>query len=422
MIHRMARRYGRQIIPENTQLEASRELCETASNVVVTFKKNKLRRLVFDKRDANFERELVELAHDALGIIMLHRPSSATWDLDLQELGKVCDTNGKHDDASRFYELHIMIKGATASTSQEHIRLGIARRQTEEFLDSDTSSEVSGLEVQFHEALKTADDDATLQELKSLNRGQGNPEKELEILRKIIEKQEKYLGPMHRSTLDSIQELSQRLVDQGFFYQAVSPLRRLYISYGQILSPDHPSVARVLDMLTSVSISLGKLGDAETFCKEAISIHEKCLGTEHLSTLKGWAQLASIYHLQGRYLEAQKLFVDAIGGLVRMLGPPHPDVLRIQRDYAQTLITLGKTQNARELRDQGLDILVNVLEHMEAHLDVHHMNTRRKVASLLCREIEGDMTIQEGDSLWERAKSLEDKYVLESNGGMNLLR
>lgn len=413
-VHRLVRDCGRRMLSADLQSDARREVCETASYVAVALKQT-VARFLGPANDgiASFEKELVELSVDALSIIRSHWTSSLEWMVNLEELGKVCQALGRFSDATKFYELHLKRnKGPEASISRVKVRLALTRRHTGERLETATNSEDKSLGAQFQEAVEAALDEESLQDLKSLNREQDNPGQELGVLRMIIEAQEERLGPMSSSTLKSIQEIFYLLAEQGFLDEAEAKLRRILISYHKLHGAHHPNTTRIAEQLAKICALLGKLDEAEAICNDAIHDYETRLGRDHASTQRCLAQLAFTYYLQGRYDDAESLFVRAIDTLTRMAGPYHPDVLQIQHNYALDLMKLGRTRESQQL-------LVDVLRNMETQPETCRINARWRTAIQLFQEIEGDSTVREGDKLWKMGRHLEDKYGLESNGGMD---
>ncbi|CAO2658489.1 Nn.00g062120.m01.CDS01 [Neocucurbitaria sp. VM-36] len=415
LVRHFVRDYGQRLLLTNRQVDACRELCETASYVAVGRKQTLARYLgPANNGPYTFEKELFDLTVDALSMILLHRPSSLGWTVNLEELGKVCQAHGRFSEAAKFYELYVVDnKGPETLTSRTKLRLAITRRHSKQHSRISTNSKDKSLNIQFQEAVKAASDDESMQDLKCINREQDDPEQKLEVLRMIIEAQEDRSGPLSSSTLESIEEISHRLIDQGFLDEAEARLRRVLISYQKLRGTHHKSTAQVAEQLASICASLYKLDEAEAFCKSAIQNYETRLPRDHPSTQKCLAQLAFINYLRGNYVDAEPLFINAIDILTKVIGHNHPDVLRIQHNYALDMMKLGKIRQSQEL-------LKDVLLRMEAHQEIYTMNTRRRTAIKLFEIIERDSTLGEGDELWEMARSLEENYGLESNSGLDI--
>ena len=75
---------------------------------------------------------------------------------------------------------------------------------------------------------------------------------------------------------------------------------------------------------------------AEQFAKQSVDDARCVLGEEHPSTLASMANLASTYWNQGRWKEAEELFVRVMETSLRVLGEEHPDTLTSMNNLAHT--------------------------------------------------------------------------------------
>ena len=73
----------------------------------------------------------------------------------------------------------------------------------------------------------------------------------------------------------------------------------------------------------------GKLREAEDMYVRALVGTEKALGPEHTSTLDTVDNLALIYRDQGKLREAEDLHLRALAGYEKALGPEHTRTLDI---------------------------------------------------------------------------------------------
>jgi|SRR5687767_3858741 Tetratricopeptide repeat/SEC-C motif len=60
----------------------------------------------------------------------------------------------------------------------------------------------------------------------------------------------------------------------------------------------------------------------------------------------GLSNLAKLYHVQGRYAEAEPLLRRVLAIRERALGPDHPDTTDIRKSYAVLLKTIERTAEA----------------------------------------------------------------------------
>ena len=71
----------------------------------------------------------------------------------------------------------------------------------------------------------------------------------------------------------------------------------------------------------------GKLGEAEKMYVRALQGYEKALGPDHTSTLHTVNNLGLLYSDQGKLAEAEKMYVRALQGYEKALGPDHTSTL-----------------------------------------------------------------------------------------------
>jgi tetratricopeptide (TPR) repeat protein len=59
--------------------------------------------------------------------------------------------------------------------------------------------------------------------------------------------------------------------------------------------------------------------------------------------------LASLYHTEGKYTEAEPLFKRSLAIREKILGPEHPDVAAVCENMAKFYRKIGKTKEAEKL-------------------------------------------------------------------------
>jgi Tfp pilus assembly protein PilF len=70
------------------------------------------------------------------------------------------------------------------------------------------------------------------------------------------------------------------------------------------------------------------------------------LGKEHPDVACGWQNLATLYHVQNKHVEAENAYRVAIGICSQALGPEHPTTARLNRNYANLLHNMNKIREA----------------------------------------------------------------------------
>ena len=75
---------------------------------------------------------------------------------------------------------------------------------------------------------------------------------------------------------------------------------------------------------------------------EVMETRRRVLGEEHPSTLTSMGNLASTYRNQGRWTEAEKLFVQVMETRKKKLGADHPSTLTSMANLASTYRNQGR--------------------------------------------------------------------------------
>jgi tetratricopeptide (TPR) repeat protein len=107
------------------------------------------------------------------------------------------------------------------------------------------------------------------------------------------------------------------------------------------------------------------------------SLSQVCedLNDEGLFELLSWHVIAEVYHNEGRWKEAEELFVQVVETSLRVLGQEHPDTLASMNNLASTYWNQGRLKEAEELE-------VQVMETRKRVLGQEHPSTLTSMANL----------------------------------------
>ncbi|KAK3326908.1 hypothetical protein B0H66DRAFT_530896 [Apodospora peruviana] len=119
----------------------------------------------------------------------------------------------------------------------------------------------------------------------------------------------------------------------------------------------------------------GRWSEAEKLFMQVMETRKTKLGADHPSTLTSMANLASTYRNQGRWEEAEKLFVQVMETRKTKLGVDHPDTLTSMANLASTFWNQGRWEEAEKL-------FVQVMETRKTKLGVDHPDTLTSMANL----------------------------------------
>jgi tetratricopeptide (TPR) repeat protein len=164
---------------------------------------------------------------------------------------------------------------------------------------------------------------------------------------------EQVLGPAHPETAQSLNNLAGVYYDQRKLAQAVPLMERALIINEQVYGSEHPDVATNLHNLAGLYQAQGRLAQAESLLKRALSIREQALGPAHPVTANSLNNLASLYQKQGKLVEAVLL----LERVLLILEPDHPNTAIVLNNLAILYQDQGKLAEAEPLLERALAIV-----------------------------------------------------------------
>ncbi|BBD59672.1 hypothetical protein NIES2109_24610 [Nostoc sp. HK-01] len=127
-------------------------------------------------------------------------------------------------------------------------------------------------------------------------------------------------------------------------------------------------LASSLNNLALLYESQGRYSEAEPLYIQALSLYRKLLGEEHSDIATSLNNLAALYESQGRYSEAEPLYIKALALTRKLLGEEHPDIATSLNNLAALYDSQGRYSEAEPLYIQALALWRKLLG--EEHPDV----------------------------------------------------
>ncbi|WP_218080811.1 tetratricopeptide repeat-containing protein [Anthocerotibacter panamensis] len=140
-----------------------------------------------------------------------------------------------------------------------------------------------------------------------------------------------------------------------------------YFQKAIALDEESSTLAANLNNLANLYSSQGRYDEAEPLYVQALALYRKLLGEEHPDVASSLNNLAGLYYSQGRYDEAEPLLQQALR-LVRKLGEEHPKVAISLNNLAGLYYSQGRYDEAEPLYVQALGLRRKLLG--EEHPDV----------------------------------------------------
>jgi tetratricopeptide (TPR) repeat protein len=119
----------------------------------------------------------------------------------------------------------------------------------------------------------------------------------------------------------------------------------------------------------------GRWDEAEELFIQVMETRKRVLGQEHPDTLTSMANLASTYRKQGRWKEAEELQMQELYICLRVLGQEHPDTLKSMENLAWIL-------KSQDRYNESLELMVTCVRLWEKILGVDHPYIVSSLATL----------------------------------------
>ena len=125
---------------------------------------------------------------------------------------------------------------------------------------------------------------------------------------------------------------------------------------GQLKVVNSPELAISLARIANLYFDQGRYSEAEPLYLRSLSICEQRLGADHPDTAGSLNNLASLYKSQGRYSEAEPLYLRSLLISERQLGADHPYTADRLNNLASLYKSQGRYSEAEPLYLRSLQI------------------------------------------------------------------
>jgi Domain of unknown function (DUF4062)/Tetratricopeptide repeat/NB-ARC domain len=162
----------------------------------------------------------------------------------------------------------------------------------------------------------------------------------------LVADQERILGPDHRDTLTSRNNLAAAYRAAGRAAEAIPLDERTLADSERILGPDHRDTMTSRGNLATAYRAAGRAAEAIVLHERTLADRERILGPDHPRTLQSRNNLGLAYMDAGRAAEAIPLFEHTLADLERILGPDHPNTLISRNNLALAYEAVGRDAEA----------------------------------------------------------------------------
>jgi tetratricopeptide (TPR) repeat protein len=198
------------------------------------------------------------------------------------------------------------------------------------------------------------------------------------LVHRALRKQLQVQGRLQEWTHRTITQLLRVFPDDNHNnrskWRRLLPHAQYALSHSQI-NGDEKGKLHLASKCAGTLYSDGRYEEAEELFVQVMETRKTKLGADHPDTLTSMANLASTYRNQGRWDDAEKLFVQVIETRKTKLGADHPSTLTSMANLASTYTNQGRWDDAEKL-------FVQVMETSRTKLGADHPFTLTSMANL----------------------------------------
>lgn len=206
---------------------------------------------------------------------------------------------------------------------------------------------------------------AALQQVAILHNIRGEPEKSLDVYRRVLASALDLFGPDDLMVAYAQNGVGNQLEALGRLDEARHAYERVVAILGTIYPEGDPRVATALNNLALVLEQLADFDAAEAMHERALAMRRAALGDAHPDVGQSLDNLAILHMITGHYGEAEAEWREALDVYERSLGSAHPEVANVSQNLALLMLDGGDFLEARRLQERALAI------RRQAFGDVH---------------------------------------------------
>jgi len=210
-----------------------------------------------------------------------------------------------------------------------------------------------------------------LNNLATLYRRQMRDSEALPLYEKILAITKKIRGSKDPMLITVFNQLGSTFTDVALYEEAEGFFQQAYLLANNFFDVTHPKSMTSAHNMGSLYLTQSRFGykdryaEAEQIFEMVLWLRKEFLGTDHPDTLNSMVSLAFLYHAQGHYQKARKIYEGTIPRLTDKLGGQHPRTLIAQLNYIILLALMSDTQLALSVFKQLED---NLLKRAESQL------------------------------------------------------
>jgi tetratricopeptide (TPR) repeat protein len=212
-----------------------------------------------------------------------------------------------------------------------------------------------------------------------------------ELSQKVLEARQLKLGPLHRQTLESIHDRACVMAEMGRAKEAEEMLRDALVFTTRVpgfasafapASDRHPDLLIWSNDLAYTLVLQGKFKEAEKIYMNILPASSRSRGPEHPFNVIIRKNLAAALVGQGKWAEATKEFQQAANLHARLWGTEHPETLSLYDYQAWALTAQNEWAKAEKIYARNLEARLRKLPPEDKSLEAARKRLEKARAHL----------------------------------------
>jgi CHAT domain-containing protein/tetratricopeptide (TPR) repeat protein len=185
---------------------------------------------------------------------------------------------------------------------------------------------------------------------------QGKTSEAVPLARQAVAISKTILGPDHRNTAATLNNLGKMLVAQGDRSGARTCYQEALAIYEKSLGPDHPAIAGSLNGLGVMLYEDDDYPAARSLLQRAVAMRRKIYAGANIYTADSLSHLGMALQAQGDYRAARDCYEQCLDMYQRLLGPDDLNCARTWNNLGTLSHAEGRYAAARRHYELSLDI------------------------------------------------------------------
>jgi eukaryotic-like serine/threonine-protein kinase len=260
----------------------------------------------------------------------------------------------------------------------------------------------------------------SMNNLAALYEAQGQYEKAERLFTQALDAHRRLLGIEHPDTLKSMNNMAFLYEGRGQYEKAEPMYLQMLEVKRRVLGAEHPETLKSMNNLAALYAARGQVAKAETLHVQALEINRRVLGAEHPDTLMSMSNLGKLFQGRGQYEKAEPLLTQSLEASRRVLGPEHPHTLASISNLAILYHSRGQYEKAEPLHTQALELRRRVLG-LENPATITSMNNLAALYQALGQYEKAEPLFAQALELSRRVLGAEHPGTLTSLNNLGLL-